>query len=491
MEFKRICDLDIMFKQGSSQKSIICLHGYGANFYDLIPITSSVDPNNFYSWYFLNGIFDIDPTNESNGKSWFFLDESFFIDPSVEKYPKKSIKDLKFSTNSIINFLKEIREKYDEIFIGGFSQGSILALNTVLERPEFCKKLYLLSSTLINPNKIKDNIMGLKNIPIFQSHGKIDHVLPFESANQLNLIFSKDIDTYEFHAFQGQHEIPQDILKKLKIFFREITMIEGNILKMQVKLNQNKKENVQYHLPIGDSLLHMNPLIGEKIKIEFKGRINDIHNGDLIKKSYGQGHSYKSFISLPQCDLCIVQPEKCHFDKGTCRDPNWGEKNCFVPHYIYLAISGNTKIGITRSTQVPTRWIDQGASYATPILQVKNRKISGEIEIELAKSFSDKTNWRKMLLNEVVWEDLTLRREQIYNDFAEIFDYFEAEEIEEEITHINYPVLEYPKKIFSFNLEKNPLIEGSLMGIKGQYLIFDNGVINLRKYQGYYLSLIF
>lgn len=261
---------------------------------------------------------------------------------------------------------------------------------------------------------------------------------------------------------------------------------KGNIRKMATELVDGK---AIYKLPMGDEFIEMNPLLGQKLKLEFKGQINCIHSGEQIKKSYGQGYSYKSFIKLAQCDTCIIKPELCHFHKGTCREPEWGEKNCFIPHYVYLAVSSHVKVGITRHTQIPTRWIDQGASYALPILKVEDRKTSGEIEIEIAKNFSDKTNWRKMLQNDVADEDLESLREQIYDDFADIFDDFDAEDVEEDITHIEYPVLEYPEKVKSLGFDKSPIIEGTLMGIKGQYLIFDNGVVNMRKHAGYHLDL--
>jgi len=261
---------------------------------------------------------------------------------------------------------------------------------------------------------------------------------------------------------------------------------QGNIRKMVTELVDGK---AIYQLPMGDQLVGMNELLGQKLKLEFKGQINCIHSGEIIKKSYGQGYSYKSFIKLAQCDTCIIKPELCHFHKGTCREPEWGEKNCFIPHYVYLAVSSHVKVGITRHTQIPTRWIDQGASYALPILRVDDRKTSGEIEIEIAKSFSDKTNWRKMLMNEVADEDLESLREQVYDEFADIFDDFNAEDVEDGITHIEFPVLEYPTKVKSLGFDKNPVIEGTLMGIKGQYLIFDNGVVNMRKHAGYHLDL--
>lgn len=262
-------------------------------------------------------------------------------------------------------------------------------------------------------------------------------------------------------------------------------MIEGNILKMENQLGSV----AEYFLPIGDQKVPMNELVGKEIEFEFKGQINCISTGEKLKKTYNQGYSYKAFSTLPECDICIVKPELCHYDKGTCRDPKWGEKHCLTPHYIYLSIASAPKIGITREVNIPHRWIDQGASYALPILKVKDRLTSGIIESEIAKNMSDKTNWRKMLKGEIAEADLYEIRDQIFEDYGDLIDDLEADDIDEEILEIKYPIESLPEKIVSLGFDKKPVIKGKLTGIKGQYLIFDNGVLNMRKHQGYYLYL--
>ena len=259
----------------------------------------------------------------------------------------------------------------------------------------------------------------------------------------------------------------------------------GNILKMQGSLG----DTVTYHLPIGEERLYLNQLLETKLKIEFTGTINCIDSGKKIKKSYGQGFSYDSFIKLAACDVCIVKPELCHYDKGTCREPDWGLKNCFQPHVVYLSDTSSIKVGITRQSQVPFRWIDQGATQAIPVVQVENRLISGQVEVELKSMFDDKTNWRNMLKGLTSELDLEEQKEQIFDQFGDLLDDMGADEIETGIVDIKYPVVEYPKKIVSLGFDKNPIIEGILLGIKGQYLIFDVGVINMRKHQGYELKI--
>ncbi len=260
----------------------------------------------------------------------------------------------------------------------------------------------------------------------------------------------------------------------------------GRLRKMKTSLNDGV---AQYQLRLktenDEHLQDLNDFVGKRISLNFTGNIFDIHDESPIKKSYGQGYSYKNFISLAECDSCILSPEKCHYHLGTCRDPKWGEENCMIDHYVYLSNSSGLKIGITRHTQIPTRWIDQGAISAIPLVLVKDRMTSGLIEAEIKKELNDRTNWRKMLTNDIEEVDLEEKREEIFNQFADVFDNFEAEEVEDATTEIEFPVDSYPKKVKSLNFDKSPLVEGVLTGIKGQYLMFGDNVINLRKFQGY------
>lgn len=259
--------------------------------------------------------------------------------------------------------------------------------------------------------------------------------------------------------------------------------MKGNIL----KLKTDHQDIVQYHLPIGEDLVHLNPLIGKDISLKYTGKIHCIATGKKIKKSYGQGYSFESFITLPQCDECIFRPELCHFASGTCRDEEWGLKNCFKNHVIYLANSSGVKVGITRN--VPNRWMDQGAIKAIKVCEVKDRKTSGLIEVEIAKKMTDKTNWRKMLKNDVEEVDLLSLKKEVIDAYADLLKKHEAQISDDETYEFNYPVEKYPEKVKSYNLDKDHIINDKLMGIKGQYLIFENGVINIRKYQGYELEL--
>lgn len=270
-------------------------------------------------------------------------------------------------------------------------------------------------------------------------------------------------------------------------------LAEGQVRKMHTSL----QAPVEYQLPLGDSLVPMNTLIGANLRLDFLGAINCVHCGRKTKKSFSQGYCYPCFTRLAQCDNCIVNPEKCHFHEGTCREPEWGEEHCMIDHIVYLANSSGIKVGITRGSQVPTRWMDQGAIQALPIYRVSTRRLSGLVETVFKQHVADKTNWRAMLKGQVDPLDLAAERDRLFElcatDIAALQDVHGLQAIQPldagEAVEISYPVTEYPVKITSFNLDKQALVEGRLMGIKGQYLIFDGGVINMRKYGGYHLQL--
>ncbi|GGO81051.1 hypothetical protein GCM10011348_19160 [Marinobacterium nitratireducens] len=265
--------------------------------------------------------------------------------------------------------------------------------------------------------------------------------------------------------------------------------LEGALRKMAVDLEGS---SARYRLRCGDNELPMNDLLGSRIKLRYLGEINCVHCGRKTKKSFNQGYCYPCFTKLAECDSCIVSPEKCHFHLGTCRDPAWGEQYCFQSHIVYLANSSGLKVGITRGTQVPTRWIDQGAVQALPILRVDSRYQSGLVEHLFKAEVADKTNWRRMLKNDVDVLDLRAERDRLLDAIAGPLAEVEREfglqaiqRIDAEEVRIEYPVLNFPLKVSSFNLDKQPEVEGELQGIKGQYLILDGGVINLRKFTAY------
>jgi len=270
-------------------------------------------------------------------------------------------------------------------------------------------------------------------------------------------------------------------------------LARGPVRKMKTRL----AAQVEYTALLGDDQVELNQYLGRKLRLEFSGAINCVHCGRKTAKSFNQGYCYPCFKRLAQCDSCIVSPEKCHYAAGTCREPEWGEQHCMIDHIVYLANTSGLKVGITRGSQVPTRWMDQGATQALPIFRVDTRMHSGMVEMVFKRHMADKTNWQAMLRGDAQPCDLEQARLQLLatcaDEIATLQQQFGLQAISaleaQQQTLISYPVLEYPAKVTSFNLDKSPSAGGTLLGIKGQYLIFDAGVINMRKYGGYELSL--
>ena len=267
--------------------------------------------------------------------------------------------------------------------------------------------------------------------------------------------------------------------------------VSGINSKMYTSYNRETSE-VSYFLNLdGEKSLCLNDYIGQEITLVHNGNKECLGCHQPIRgKAYSGGYCYPCFSSLPQTDMCILKPEQCHFHLGTCRDPKWGEEHCFKDHALYLARSSNIKVGITRKTQLPTRWIDQGATEAMVIGFFKDRKSVGDAEVIIAKEMSDKTSWQKMLKNDVTQDPFN-----IYLGTAKML--LQANGIEytpaQNIVHaFKYPVLEYPTKVKSLKFDKSPLLSLKLVGIKGQYLIFEDGqVLNLRAHGSYHLDITF
>lgn len=271
-----------------------------------------------------------------------------------------------------------------------------------------------------------------------------------------------------------------------------MTSVTGNLRKMPVEPGEDGQA-AQYSLLIGDKKIPLNPLLGTHISLEYTGIINCVNCGRKTKKSFNQGHCFPCMKKLASCDSCIVKPELCHYHEGTCREPEWGKANCMSPHIVYLANSSGLKVGITRKNQVPTRWLDQGATQALPIFEVPTRRLAGLVEVGLAKHVADKTDWRKMLKGTADKLDLAVKAEELLGAAPEALEDLPLEagqaiqrlEATDADWDFEFPVEQHPDKVKSMTFDKLDKVEGILQGIKGQYLILDTGVINIRRHGGY------
>lgn len=259
---------------------------------------------------------------------------------------------------------------------------------------------------------------------------------------------------------------------------------QGTLLKMETTLTTG----VEYRLTLGGTAICMNDYIGKQIYLHYLNEIYCVECGAKTRTSFAQGYCYNCFQNSPNTSPCILKPELCQAHLGISRDMEWAKNHCLTSHYVYLALSSDVKVGVTRTTQMPTRWIDQGASSAIIIAQTPNRYTAGLIEVALKNIFVDKTNWQRMLKNEVLANvNLATEKRRAYDFVDDSLKAFFTDD--DSVTHINYPVLAYPKKITSLTFDKQQDVRGRLVGIKGQYLIFENNsVLNIRKHGGYLIG---
>ena len=251
---------------------------------------------------------------------------------------------------------------------------------------------------------------------------------------------------------------------------------------------------IQYELMFGEKSVCMNDFIKKYIILKYENEISCIDCGRKTGKSFAQGFCYPCFLTSPLTSECIMKPERCRAhdpnEHSMCktRDVEWTHNNCLQKQYVYLALSSGLKVGVTRNGQIPTRWIDQGAIQAIKFATTPNRYLAGIIEVALKDYVSDKTSWQKMLKNDVAYQDLHEMKYVLKEKLDdELHQYFHQDDT---IYEMNYPVESYPLKVKSVNFDKENIIEGRLWGIKGQYLMFDDGrVFNVRRHNGYLTTL--
>ncbi len=241
---------------------------------------------------------------------------------------------------------------------------------------------------------------------------------------------------------------------------------------------------IQYRMESDQGEILINEWIGREISLFFDGTIHCVVCGKRIPKTFAQGSCYDCFRNAPENAECIIRPELCRAHLGEGRDPAWEEKHHNRPHFVYLALSSAVKVGVTREDQIPTRWIDQGASEGLILARCPNRYEAGKLEVYLKDFFTDRTNWRRMLKNEVSGQSLSEVKKDLIPRIAGDFRTFISEDSEPVV--LDFPVEAYPEKVKSLNLLKSPVFQGVLSGVKGQYFLFEDGTVwNVRSHSGF------
>ena len=244
---------------------------------------------------------------------------------------------------------------------------------------------------------------------------------------------------------------------------------------------------VRYALEIGDAVLPVEDWLERELRFETNGSTTCSACGRDTEKRYGGGYCYRCFTTLARCDLCVVSPDRCHFDAGTCREPAWGEAFCMGPHFVYLANSGGAKVGITRPGNVPGRFIDQGASEAIVVMTTQTRMQAGCVEKALGRYLREQTDWRALVAGVDAPVDLTAELARVRRLAHDALTALDARfpgalawhETPERFV-FRYPVVRYDAPARQMKLAPGHAVGGRLLGARGGYLLFEQGVLNVR-----------
>lgn len=265
-------------------------------------------------------------------------------------------------------------------------------------------------------------------------------------------------------------------------------MLEGALQRMDVRPGSP----AAYRLSVIDGGtehgLPLNDLLEQGLCIESLRRISCCHCGAGTRRSYAGGYCYRCFTTLARCDLCVVSPARCHYAQGTCREPRWGESFCMQPHVVYLANSSGPKVGLTRPGAEMTRWLDQGASQGLLIATAPDRHRAGVLEALLARQVSDRTDWRKLVGATAAPVDLPRLRDAVRPPAAALPEGVRWLDDRQPVA-LDYPVVGYPRRLNRFRLDRHGVVAGRLMGIKGQYLLFEHGVFPVAEHRGWHVRV--
>ena len=247
---------------------------------------------------------------------------------------------------------------------------------------------------------------------------------------------------------------------------------------------------IRFTLHVGSEQLPLNAQIGKGLEITYLGRADCIHCGTTVPSRYGGGYCYRCFTQLARCDLCVVSPTRCHYDEGTCREPEWGETFCMRPHWVYLVRSTDLKVGLTRQDNAVFRWTEQGARAGVVVARAETRRAAGAVEALIATRVSDKTDWRRLVTGQAVDLDLTVEAQRIKDEWAQpMRDLPDAQWTEGVVTELQYPVDRYLNRPQRIRLADQGTILGRVTGVIGQYVLFDHGAFNVAEHAGMHVQV--
>jgi phospholipase/carboxylesterase len=212
-------------KGGGNGPVLILLHGFGAPGDDLVSLADALDVPKGTRWFFPEGPLSLS-FGPSDARAWWIIDMARIAADRaagrVRDLSQDIPKGLAPARETMLLFLKEVEQKFDadprKTILGGFSQGAMLSCDAVLHTDRPYAGLVQLSGNLLALPVWSPLIPKRKGLPVFQSHGMKDEILPYAGAERLRATLTHAGLAVEWHSFRGGHEIPRAVLQRLGLF---------------------------------------------------------------------------------------------------------------------------------------------------------------------------------------------------------------------------------------------------------------------------------
>ncbi len=215
---KQICGLECIVENPGQSNAVILFHGFGADFSDLAPLADMIDPEGQWTWIFPNGPHTVDIGYRMTGQAWFPIPvadlQQSIMTGKAKDYATAAPADLDKILPQLEDFIGELRKEFSGIVIGGFSQGGMVASHLLAACGENLKGALLLSTVLLNQEKLQKSLEGVAGRPFLQTHGSQDPVLPVAQGMALYQLLKKQGWQGRWQEFSGGHEIPSVVLQK-------------------------------------------------------------------------------------------------------------------------------------------------------------------------------------------------------------------------------------------------------------------------------------
>ena len=216
-------------KGGGNGPLVILLHGFGAPGNDLVPLAEFLDVPTGTRFVFPEGPLTLS-FGPRDARAWWLIDMARMAqDQAAERARDLSNeipKGLAPARDTMLAFLKEVERTFGadprKTVLGGFSQGAMLTCDAMLRTTQPYAGLVQLSGTLLAAQEWVPLLQARKGLPVFQSHGMRDEILPYVGAERLRDALSQSGLTVEWHRFRGGHEIPEPVLQRLSVFLTKV-----------------------------------------------------------------------------------------------------------------------------------------------------------------------------------------------------------------------------------------------------------------------------